>query len=734
MQLECPFRHWLPIGRTVFRGRRPIGGVGRMTGLLLLSAVMVTACETLDGTSRPEIFETLETVRFDPPPQSDAVGPNAVASPNEPQRAVVARQVFRGDDDALIPERPGASRRNAADGMSLNFNGTALEDVVRAVLGDGLGLGYLYDPRVQGTVTLNTSGPIPAEHLLPTLETVLRMNGAALVRDDALYRVVPITDAQAMAGFPQLGTSMAPLEAGFGLTVVPLRFVSADAVSRLVGELVVSPGTIRVDAQRNLVVLSGPAPDRAAIAETILSFDVDWMRGLSAGIFPLREADAATVIEELEALFVNREGGLQEGRIRFQPIERMNAVLVVTSRSDLLDETGRWIDRLDIASSTGQSLFVHNVQYGKATELAEILTEIFAYSGAADGDDARRPVAPDLEPVLVSAGPDAEGGGPAGMAGGGGRAGRGTAGTGDVRVIADDARNALLILASPQGQDLVRSALRQLDVTPAQVLIDATIAEVSLTDELRYGLQYFFKAGGFGIGDSSLVGLFGGNSRTLPPAFPGFNFVINSGGDARVVLDALSSLTDVKVISSPSIVVLDNQSATLQVGDEVPVAIRQSSSVTDPDAPIVNTIEFRDTGVILTVTPRINANGLVAMDVEQEVSNVVNATTDGTLTPTISQRRISTAVAVTSGQTVVLGGLISESLSAGRSGIPGLSRLPVVGPLFGSTTNNRERTELVIFITPRVIRDARDAQAISEEVRDRLRLLAPQDASGTVVN
>jgi general secretion pathway protein D len=266
--------------------------------------------------------------------------------------------------------------------------------------------------------------------------------------------------------------------------------------------------------------------------------------------------------------------------------------------------------------------------------------------------------------------------------------------------------------------------IERLDVIPNQVLLEATIAEVTLDDELSYGLQWFFRSGDMkfkftDIADAAGKGIVGS-------IFPGFSYLF-SGGDARVALNAISSLTDVKVISSPTIMVLDNKTATLQVGDEVPVVTQSAVSVNDPDAPIVNSVNFRNTGVILKVTPRVNESGVVLLDIEQEVSDVVRTTSSGIDSPTIRQRRIQTTVAVHSGESLALGGLIREADARNRSGVPFISRVPVIGNLFKSKTDTRDRTELLVLITPRVVRNQGEARAVTDELRSRLRSLKPLD-------
>jgi len=287
-----------------------------------------------------------------------------------------------------------------------------------------------------------------------------------------------------------------------------------------------------------------------------------------------------------------------------------------------------------------------------------------------------------------------------------------------IQIVPDVRNNALVVSATPEEYRQIESALQQLDVTPLQVLIEATIAEVTLTDQLRYGLEWFFHTGDSNFTFSSLA------TGAVSPAFPGFSYAFSSA-NAQVVLNALSQITDVKVISSPQLMVLNNETARLQVGDQVPIATQEVQSVANSDAPIVNSIEYRDTGVILNVSPRVNSGGLVVLDIVQEVSDVVPTTTSDLNSPTIQQRRVKSTVAVQSGESVALGGLIRDSNSKGVTGLPVLSEIPVLGNLFKTTDNTQRRTELLILLTPRVVANRKDAREITEELRSRVRALAP---------
>ena len=287
-----------------------------------------------------------------------------------------------------------------------------------------------------------------------------------------------------------------------------------------------------------------------------------------------------------------------------------------------------------------------------------------------------------------------------------------------MRITADTANNSLLIYANRDQYKIVERAIFELDRAPMQVAIDATVAEITLKNELQYGVQFYLQSKY--MGNKGSIGF--GATDVLKRVIPGGNLVLGSDQDPRLVINALRQVTDVNVLSSPALVVLDNQQAMLQVGDEVPIATRSAVDVITPNAPIVNNIEMRNTGVILKVLPHIHANGSIQLEVDQEISNVVN-NDQQTLTPTISQRRVHSSVAVTSGQTVLLAGLISERSQETRSGIPGLREIKFLGDVFGNTSSTKTRSEIIIFIRTQIIRNSQDAGAVTEEFREKLQTM-----------
>jgi general secretion pathway protein D len=456
---------------------------------------------------------------------------------------------------------------------------------------------------------------------------------------------------------------------------------------------------------------------------------------------------------------------LAQGLIRFQPVSRMNAVMVVTKTPKLLAQTTEWVRRLDRSDSTGTTLRTFRLKNGNAKQVAKILNDIFVQRSGSTSDTPIKQLAPGLDSAqsrLDSLGTGSSGGnattGKAGKNGAantinaafesfadrkeseaeapenasllsGGNAAR--AAFQNVRITADTANNSIVVYSNQEEYRVVERALRDLDRPKLQVAIDATVAEVTLTNDLQYGVQFFLNsknvsggvlgANAANVQSSALTAATTiAQSALLQSVGPGLNLLLGSSGGPRAIINALQNVTDVKVLSSPSLVALDNQPALLQVGDEIPITTSSAAVLANSGTPIVNTIEMRNTGVILKVLPHIHANGSIQLEVDQEISNVVNNNDQQTLTPTISQRRVHSSVAVTSGQTVLLAGLISERSQETRSGIPGLREIKFLGDVFGNTSNTKTRSEIIIFIRTQIIRNGQDAGAITEEFREKL--------------
>ncbi len=727
----------------VDRHRRDRVSSGWLLCVCSLAALFVSACERSYWDPTVKVGDT----------RGHVVDP-ARAAEREAARArgiQAAQGIALGGTDSDVPKAVDSVKRGTGTfvrkvkapsvdttpgDVTLNFDGTDIREVVKVVLGDLLQVNYVLHPAVQGVASLQTGRPLRREHLIPTLETLLRMNNAAIVYKGGTYEVVPLANAVQGNLVPQLGESTRALPEGYTVQVVPLQYIGAEEMNSILQPLAPEGSIIRIDNLRNLVVIAGTSPEMGNLMDTIRVFDVDWMAGLSVGFFVLEYAKANEVVTQLESLLTDDTGNPFKGLFRFVPVETANSVMVISPQESYIQQARNWIERLDMAEATGDAaerLYVYRVKNGDAENLADVLSQLF--TGESTGRDRSiGGVAPGLGSSSIGsrAGDDADresdlGGG---QMGGGSRSSgaqrRATSQRVDlgsnVSIVADTINNSLLVKASPRDYKKILDALKQLDVVPLQVLVEATIIEIRLTGNLEYGVQWSF----FGLATKdhrsrvSWDGTIDGDTSGIGTTFPGFNWTVIARPDQiRANLSALAAQNLVNVLSSPSVMVMDNQTAQIQVGQQVPVATSQQQGTTTTDR-VVNQIEYRDTGVMLSVKPRVTPGGLVQMEIEQEVSDV-SPDASSLNSPTFNTRNITSSVAVRSNQAVVLGGLIQDNRADGKQGVPGLYDLPYVGVLFGERTKDARRTELVVVLTPKVIASDQDIEAVTEDFRGKVR-------------
>ena len=732
-------------------------GGGRPVAALMLSALFaLTGCER----PSPPVLAPLDApgaLQPAAPRVNSALGEDRARLPVFESRAV-------GRAPAVpLPIPTG----NDQDGdVTLTFVDTDIREIVRVILGATLKLNYTIDPSVQGTATLEVGRPLPRSALLPTLETLLNQNGATLSYRDGIYRV--------MALGPGAATNIAvgPAAVGSGAQVVPLRYAAAKDLVKVLEPYVSEGGKITADQGRNALIVSGDPAVRQTLTGLISAFDIDALAGQSYALFPAGDKAPDKLAAELEKVLRIDNDGPLSGIVRIVPMSRVNAVLVVSAQPRYIDEARRFLGvERRVEEATARGWHVYYVQNGQSSDLENLLQRAFTPRNVSAGG-APGATFPGAQPLRMTSGGDGLGGaaGGAGTASSTGRSAgtRGGSAGGDpggprttagaalpegtnpagdalssapsdtggaeaedhIRIIANRRNNALLIYATPNEYSIIERMLRKIDIIPLQVMIEATIAEVTLNDNLNYGTQFFLGHTLQGVlSQSSPIGPV--SAGTLPPGavtsvagiaqgfgsnFPGF--VLANG--MREVVNLLASVTQVKVLSAPQVMVLDNESARLQVGEQVPVLTQSQQSTISANAPIVNSVDYRDTGVIMVVTPRVNSGGLVSLDISQEVSNVATTITGNINSPTFNQRLLRTRVAVQDGQTVGMAGLIRDNDAQGNSGIPVLKDIPLLGSLVSSQSNSRERTELLVLITPRVVRDQRDARALTEDLRNQL--------------
>jgi general secretion pathway protein D len=595
---------------------------------------------------------------------------------------------FEQHRGANLTARP--SRSNLADRtMRLNFVDAPVAEAVRAIIGDALGETVLVSDGVSGQITLTSPEPAPVPVALAALETVLTESGLALVERESGFLLTTADAAQ-----PNMPTQSGTL--GYGGRIVPVAHTDPSAILDLIDPFL----SDRVQAipldEEGVMVLSGPGAEVRSAESAIRTFDRPFLTGRTFGMFELEFVNAQTAKSEVDLVM---DGiGASNNVTRTIALPRLNLLFVTTRDPAHFEQIRGLIERFDRPSGgDARRLRYYVARNAPAATLASQISAAFA--GGMSGDGAN------FEPRFSGDERDS-----------------GEEGEEEDRlaIIPDLLNNALIIRATDQEYREILDLVRRMDVMPPQVLIEATIAEVRLIDGLNFGVRWFFDSqSGDGTSTTSFTDDVEG---TANPVFPGFNYAF-AGTDLRATLSALNSITDVTVLSAPSIMVQNNQTAHLQVGDEVPIVTQTATAVSDSTAPIVSSIELRETGVILQVTPRINSSGLVVLEVTQEVSSVRPTTTSGIDSPTIQKLEFTSTVAVRSQHTIALGGLIRESRSDNEAAIPLLGRIPGFGNAFKNRDISSERSELVIFLTPRIINNDEDAAEALMHVRRELEAL-----------
>lgn len=741
-------------------------------------ALVCAALVALGGCATPSSRPKVELHYSDPRPL--AVEPEAEIDPTAATEGTESQEGAAEADPEVPTSRIGSGTfiNNTAAGrappgpgatgeVTFNFEGESLHAVIKAILGDFLQQNYVIAPGVQGNVTFSTAKPLRGDQALSILEMLLRWNNATLVWQDGRYTILPV--AQALPGNLAPRTGSPQNARGYEVRAVPLQYISALEMEKLLKPYAKPEGVINVDPARNMIVLAGTRAELENYLQTIQVFDVDWLAGMSVGVFTLQQAEAAKAVTDLEKVFGDGSNTPLAGMFRFMPLEGLNAVMVITPQPKYLATIEEWLERLDLGGGeAGKRLYVYDVKNVKAVDLAATLADVFGGgSGGAGGARNAPPsgdrLMPGLEPVEIrtvgssgnvspSPGTEpepkaAEGnndyrnnnaprdGGPPGAAPSGptvdASGGIALGASDEVRISASEENNALLVMATSGQWESIRRVIERLDTIPLQVHIEAQIVRVTLNDNLEYGVQWFFENGITGNNvppRSAALGRngWGDHSGSVGLGGVAWSFI---GPDAAAVITALDDISDATVLSAPSLMVLNNKTANINVGKQIPVAssFYGGGGINDPNNPNTGTnsyVQFRQTGITLNVTPRVNPGGLVFMEVEQEASEPGAGPAIGGNT-SVDNRSITTEVAVQSGQTLILGGLIQQFEKTSKSGLPGLSRIPLIGGLFGVSGREHNREELLVLITPRVVSNGEEARQMTEDYVRRFRGIEP---------
>ncbi len=709
--------------------------------------------EALQGTGsqRLPVDPASEQLPVQPQPQSAAVSPQ--------------RQIIKGNQRFIRPPTATPAARESESGdIVFNFTNQPIQAVVNSIMGDLLKENYSIAQGVKGDVSFSTSKPVNKQQALSILETLLSWTDNAMIRQGNRYVILPANQAVAGKLVPEM--RVAQPAAGMSARLFPLRYISATEMQKLLKPFARENAFLLVDPARNVLSLAGTPDELANYQDTIDTFDVDWLKGMSVGVFGLQRASVGELMPELQKMFGPDSGMPLAGMVRFLPIERTNSVVAISSQPEYLHEVGEWIHTIDEGGGNEPQMYVYDVRNMKATDLARYLRQI--YGTGQIKEEAAAKVAPGLRTTTLSS-INSSGGmtGSSGMNGSTGLGGNsgfgnsqgmnnqssddseaeseesassetdvesGQGGSGksldaSTRITAQKSSNQLLVRTRPAQWKEIESAIKRLDNPPLQVQIETRILEVKLTGELDLGVQWYL---GRLAGNSSSTtvanaagsqGALGGGGAGLGATDSLFYSFVSS--NLQVALHALETNGRTQVLSAPSLVVMNNQQAQIQVGDNIPIS--QTTVNTSLSDTTLSSVEYVQTGVILDVVPRINPGGLVYMDIQQQVSDADSSgTTDTNGNPRISTRSVSTQVAAQSGQTVLLGGLIKQDNAESVSAVPYLGRVPGLRWLFGNTSRSKDRTELIVLITPRVITSGSQARQLTDDYRQQMQLLRPE--------
>jgi general secretion pathway protein D len=661
-------------------------------------------------------------------------------------------RALRGTDVVIAPVKPGDKVVGAESG--LKFEEAPLGDVVQVILREIVKVNYIIHPPIAGTVTLSTQGDVPADYAMLLLEHSLQANGLMMARDTrGTYHVGRPEIIKGIVPAVRQVMANAPLPPGYGAIIIPLKYVGATEMATILRPFAGSDAIVRIDTIRNLLVMVGNRTQAEGWLDLVATFDVDLLKGMSVAVVPLKHISTKDIEFALRIMNTAASGAPMPsaaastgaapsaasaaststtptflGALRIFPMETQNSVLIVSPRAAYLDEARFWLEKLDRPGSNinEQQLFFYPVQNGSATHLADVLAGLYS-SGVtpAPQGSTNSGVAPGLtQASAVSTGTSFSNSAATVSAAGGKSNVQGNGLTTinlspSLRVVADEINNAVLIYSTAREYAKVEATLKRLDVPLTQVLIEASIIEVSLTDGLKYGLQWMFSEQ---RGPDSVTGVLSNAANAaIGATSAGFSYTLrNAGGDVRAVLNALAEKSLVKVISSPSLMVLNNHTASIVVGNQQPV---QAGQTITTGGNISSNIQYKDTGVSLSVMPTVNAGNMVTMQISQAVSDV-GPVDVATGQRSFLQRQIGSKVAVRSGDTLVLGGLIRDNGTKGKSGVPWLQDLPLVGSLFGANSASTDRTELLVIITPKVVRSDLDIRRASNGLRDAMKGMA----------
>jgi len=592
---------------------------------------------------------------------------------------------------------------------SLDFVNISIEEFTSIVFTEMLGKNYVFDNTIKGDVTVQTRGQLDAVQLLSIVESVLASRNAVMVEEDGHFKIIPLAKAKNYSLKPEL-YSARNIKPGYRMVIVPVNYVNPEDLKSVLESVAPGAGHLKIDKDRRAIVVTGSEQEITNVVDAVQIFDVSWLETKSIAVLPVEKTQVSIVKKEITKILESQN---KSHGIVLDTIDRFNALLVVANKKKEINAVKNWLNILDQDTHTVETqLFVYDVQNRKASELADLLNGIFnegagLQSGNTESKESKTASTNEIvvtNKTKVSTPDPIKKEKPS-----------------NLKIVADEINNSIVLLSTKAEYDSVFSIIKKLDVLPMQVLIEVSIVEVTLSDELSYGLEWYLRHNGISDKFNSDTTLDLNAGAGIGSIAPGFSFLLSGSGSlVQAVFNTLAAESKLNVISSPSLMALDNHTATIRVGDQQPVQVASAKSSSNDV--LTQSIEYKSTGVLLSVTPRVNSGGLVTMELSQEVTDI-GSIDDATGQRSFLQRNINTTVAVQDGRTIILGGLITENNVEAESGIPGAYKWPIIGGLFGKKANSKIKRELIVLITPKVIFNHQNALDITKEYAEKMQLL-----------
>lgn len=648
-------------------------------------------------------------------PEQKPKGRYGVVAPKEPSTRPVTPSIKNKEKQKIV----------------LNFDKADVAEITQQLFAQYLGLNYVLDPTLKMPISFYLEGTYSREELLRFITEIYWAHGIDIVEKNGIYYIQPFnrtTGARSRLLRPEEVSSASGPQPG--LCIYRLQYLNAEKAQNIIRTLVTPNRPLIADPITNTLIFVDAMDNIKTIVDVLRTMDTNILKDMGIEVIQLQHLSPKEVADAFEKIVQKINPAYKEMISRnlvVLPLERVSSLMIVSSDPYILKTAKEWISSLDIEGrDSGEQFYVYFVKNGLAKNIVSILKELF--TGKKDTTQTLPQHIVSAESKATEAKPGTDKQAQTTATTPVVSSSLGVKLTGEVSIIADETNNAIIVKANPMDYAKIKRIIEEIDILPRAVLIEMLIAEITLNDETQYGIEWFLKNKAMKIGGKegtySLIQNYGTtfnkNFDLGTATSQGMSFFWGTlRGDIASLVNLLSSFTHFNVLSAPTILATDNQKASITVGGKTPVVSQQS--VETSGQTLINTVQYVDTGIILNVTPHINAGGIVRMEVEQTIRDAVKNTVSGIDSPAFTERKITTNLLAKDGTTVVIGGIIQEKSNMSRSGIPLLSKIPYIGSAFSSTDKSKERTELLVAITPHVIDHA--GNDTSTEFLQKLRLL-----------